>query len=245
MKPPRALLLDLDDTILAMGDPHGLWRAVCDEFAPRLPNGDGAPVCAAILERAAWYWSEAERHRWGRQNLKLARRQIVGSAFEAMGIAHSELSDEIADVFSHRREAELTPFPGALETLDRLRQRGLKMALVTNGSPVLQRPKIEKHDLARHFDAILIEGELGFGKPEEKVYRHALELLQVAPAETWMVGDNLEWEVAAPQRLGIVAVWVDWRGAGIPPGSDVKPNIIIRSIAELPALLRPDAAKAM
>jgi putative hydrolase of the HAD superfamily len=48
-----------------------------------------------------------------------------------------------------------------------------------------------------------------------------------------MVGDNLEWEVVAPQRLGIYAIWMDVHGEGLPAGSTIKPDRIIRSLTEL------------
>ena len=60
-----------------------------------------------------------------------------------------------------------------------------------------------------------------------------MQALGATPAETWMVGDNLEWEVVAPQRLGIFAIWHDHLGEGLPPGSNIRPDRIIRSIAEL------------
>jgi putative hydrolase of the HAD superfamily len=47
------------------------------------------------------------------------------------------------------------------------------------------------------------------------------------------VGDNLEWDVAAPQRLGIAGIWLDVAGAGLPPASLVHPDRIIRSLTEL------------
>ena len=75
--------------------------------------------------------------------------------------------------------------------------------MITNGSGEGQRAKIERFDLARHFDHFFIEGELGYGKPDRRVYLGAMAALGSEPAETWCVGDNLEWEVAAPQRLGI------------------------------------------
>jgi FMN phosphatase YigB (HAD superfamily) len=70
--------------------------------------------------------------------------------------------------------------------------------------------------LEHRFDHIQIEGEHGFGKPEERAYNHAMEVLGVAPHETWMVGDNLEWEIVAPQRLRIYAIWHDGYGVGLP-----------------------------
>jgi putative hydrolase of the HAD superfamily len=48
-----------------------------------------------------------------------------------------------------------------------------------------------------------------------------------------MVGDHLEWEVAAPQRLGIYAVWHDHLGDGLPAGTTVRPDRIIRNLSEL------------
>ena len=57
--------------------------------------------------------------------------------------------------------------------------------------------------------------------------------LGVAAHETWMVGDNLEWEIVAPQRLGIHAIWHDGYGTGLPEGCPVRPDRIIRTLPEL------------
>ncbi len=55
----------------------------------------------------------------------------------------------------------MVPLPGALETLARIRDRGIRLALITNGSAELQRGKIRRFDLERFFDASLVEGEFG------------------------------------------------------------------------------------
>ena len=69
--------------------------------------------------------------------------------------------------------------------------------------------------------------------PERCVYEHALSELQVDAGDAWMVGDNLEWEVKAPQELGMKGVWVDIEGRGVPEGAGVEPDKIVRTIAEL------------
>jgi putative hydrolase of the HAD superfamily len=89
------------------------------------------------------------------------------------------------------------------------------------------------HGLARFFDCILIEGEFGVGKPDPSVYRHVLEQLRLAPADCWMVGDNLEWDVAGAQAVGITGVWHDYAGAGLPSNTRVRPDRIIRTLTEL------------
>jgi len=50
-----------------------------------------------------------------------------------------------------------------------------------------------------------------------------------------MVGDHLEFDVGAPQRLGLTGVWMDRGGLGLPEGSTVRPHRIIRSLDELMA----------
>jgi putative hydrolase of the HAD superfamily len=48
-----------------------------------------------------------------------------------------------------------------------------------------------------------------------------------------MVGDNLEWEIVAPQRLSIYAIWHDGYGVGLPPASPIRPERIVRCLSEL------------
>jgi putative hydrolase of the HAD superfamily len=109
----------------------------------------------------------------------------------------------------------------------------VRLALLTNGGADWQRAKIAKFDLARHFDCILIEGECGFGKPDERIYRLALGALEAEPADAWMVGDNLEWDVAAAQRAGLRGIWIDPFGKGLPPTTTVRPDRVITRIADL------------
>jgi FMN phosphatase YigB (HAD superfamily) len=74
-----------------------------------------------------------------------------------------------------------------------------------------------------------------------------MEVLGVGPHETWIVGDNLEWEIVAPQRLGIYAIWYDGYGVGLPRNSAIRPDRIIRRLSELllyPSLWRPRTPSA-
>jgi putative hydrolase of the HAD superfamily len=236
---PRAILFDLDDTILsAYSRPELAWQAVTEEFAATFGPLGAATVAKAVLQHSAAFWSDASQHKHWRMRLAEARRRIVGTTFETLNREHGAAltagdADRVADRFNAYREEKMCPFPGACETVDELKRRGVLLALVTNGAAEAQRAKIARFDLAHRFLHIQIEGEHGFGKPEEQAYRHALQALGVRAEETWMVGDNLEWEVAAPQRLGIVGIWHDVVGDGVPAGSAVRPDRIIRSLTEL------------
>lgn len=228
---PRAILFDLDDTLLrAYANPEAVWAAVTEELGAHLHPYAPATVALAISTHANEFWADPERHRYWRQRLYESRREIVRRALPALP---PEIAELVADRFSERRDEEIRLHPGAHETLDALRSRGVLLGLVTNGAGEPQRAKLARFDLVRRFDHVQVEGEHGFGKPEERAYRHALVSLGVGPTETWMVGDNLEWEVAAPQRLGIHAIWFDGEGRGVPAASAVRPDRTIRRLGEL------------
>jgi putative hydrolase of the HAD superfamily len=231
---PRAVLLDLDDTILDdSGSVSSCWLEACHAHGSSMNGLDPAQVYEAIERVREWYWADPERHRVGRLDLAAARRDVVQIALREIEIDDSTLAQQIGDTYHDLRDRGLQPFADALDTVHWLRAGGCRLALLTNGSAQMQRSKINRFGLAELFDAILIEGELGFGKPDSRVYKRALEALGAAPGETWMVGDNLEWDVAEPQRQGIYGIWIDIRGRGLPPGSPTTPGRIIRRLSEL------------
>ena len=232
--PPRAMLVDLDDTIIDYRsgvDP--CWRLVCADEATQVPGLDADDLYDEIRRTRDWYWSDPERHHIGRADLIAASTGIVLQSLHKLGFDLPDLARDVAQSYREKREEMAALIPGAVETLRRFRGHGIALAMITNGSSAGQRAKIERFHLAPYFDRILIEGELGFGKPEREVYLKAMAALGSGPADTWCLGDNLEWEVAAPQKLGIYSIWVDPAGAGPPPGSGIEPDRIVASIAEL------------
>ena len=229
----KALLVDLDDTLLDYS--RGIdasWREACEAMcAPCGVDPWGLPEGIAAARR--WFWDESGRHREGRRDMLRAWAIIAARALEHRGAPNEALAQAIAEDYRARRRAAYCLLPGAVEALAELRRRGMPLALVTNGDSREQRFKIERFDLARYFDVIVVEGEFGAGKPEEAVYRHAMAELKAVAATTWMIGDHLEWDVGAPQRLGLTGVWVDGPGLGLPGGSAVTPHHIVRSFGEL------------
>jgi putative hydrolase of the HAD superfamily len=237
---PRAVLLDLDDTIIDDSSAtHSGWATACAEAVPSLGSLEAEALQASIFEVRDWYWSDAERHRLGRQDLRAAGAWIVGEALSRHGVADPPLAAAIANRYRDIRDESLCLFEGAIETLDHLRSRGATLALLTNGGAAGQRAKIERFGLAPYFDFICIEGEFGWGKPDERVYSAALTALGVAATDAWMAGDNIEWDVAAPMRLGLSGIWVDRHAAGLPSASSVNPDGAAGRTA--PLTVKPDA----
>lgn len=234
---PRAILFDLDDTLIrAYAQPEEAWTRLLKQFAAELEAHDDDAierVRVTAMDEARAFWSDrAAAAKW-RLDIPTARRLSVRRALARLDRADEALADRIADAFSEMRRNEYRLYPDAHATVDALRTAGVKLALVTNGAGETQRAKIERFDLGHRFDHIQIEGEFGQGKPELAVYRHALERLGVAASDAWMVGDNYEWEVVAPQQLGMCGIWYDPFEAGVPAHATARPTRIIKRLGEL------------
>ena len=234
---PQAILFDLDDTLIrAYAQPEEAWKRLLHHFAPHLDLHDDAAlerVRLAIMDEARAMWSDRSEAARMRLDIPAARRLSVRRGLARLGYRDETLADHIGDAFTELRRAEYRLYPDAHTTVDTLRQAGVKLALVTNGASAIQRDKIERFDLAHRFDHIQIEGEFGLGKPEPDVYRHALERLGCDACDAWMVGDNYEWEVVAPQKLGMCGIWYDPFEAGVPAAATAKPTRVIKRLAEL------------
>jgi len=236
----RGVLFDLDDTLVAFDAvTNQSWKEVCLEYGTSNPGLDPEALFIAIRKVSDWYWSDPERHRIGRNNMPPARRKIVREAFLTMDLPEAD-ADAMAERYSTVRLENMYLLPGAQPTLDLLLSRGYRLGLLTNGDGETQRYKIKRFDLAKYFKTILIEGEIGFGKPDVRMYRLALSALGLTPEQTYMVGDNLSWDVEAPQHLGIRGVWIDRKETGLPIGSTAAPHRVIRDISEVLSIISID-----
>ena len=233
------MLVDLDGTLLVGEEAaERCWRSICDRFLPLTRATDAQTLFEAIQKQRIWFWSHPDRDRQGRMREVDPNVEILTPVLLQLGVQDPALVRTMADAYATEREAATALIPGVMEAIHDFRKSGVLLAMVTNGDAQTQRRKIDRFDMAAHFDAVVVEGEFGVGKPDPRVFMHALRLLDARPSEAWMVGDNLEADVGGAQRLGIYGVWVRSSrtvhavGAG-PAPSSIRPDRIIGSVAEL------------
>lgn len=227
------VIFDLDDTLIDhTGAARSYWLTICQETAPGL-GADPVLLHAAVMDLRAWFWADLEHNRIGRANPIEASRQIVALAFERLGVGDTTQAALMAEAYQNRRRDLISIFPESAEVVEGLRTRGHRLAMITNGAAATQRERIERFDLARHFDYLLVEGEFGIGKPDERVYHHVLDHLGVTSSSGMMIGDDLERDIAGPQRIGMLGVWIDRAAAGLPTTTTIRPDRILRSLREL------------
>jgi len=231
MDRPHAVFFDMDDTLLdTSGRLEEAWSAALEGPASVLGTDTGL-LREAIRREAREFWKdEAAVGHW-RTDLVGARAHVVARALASM-----ELEGGLAREIAHAYEDELLPrialFPDALPTIEALRGAGMRLALLTNGPIDLQRSKVTRFDLARRFDLVIIEGEFGRGKPEPEVFAHAMERLEVAPGEAWMVGDNLYADIGGAKRAGLHAVWIHRDRLELTEGA-AMPDRVIGNLGQL------------
>ena len=231
---PEAIFFDMDDTLLFVTvTTESAWQQACDISLkePQPYRTDELLQHLNIIRD--WYWSDTERHRVGRLDLHRARTAIVKMALDKLGCGDEAAASRIAANYAEILDKTLDFFPDAEKILEALVKKKVKLALLTNGASDGQRAKINRFGLTRYFPICLIEGELGFGKPDRRFFERALEKLDVNPAQAWMVGDDLERDIAGAQSAGIFSIWHDYGKTGLPARARVKPDLIINSLSEL------------
>ena len=103
--------------------------------------------------------------------------------------------------------------PGVRSTLAALHERGIAVAILSNGWNPLQRRKAEQVGFR---GPILVSDEIGAQKPAARAFECLLQTLESDAPETWYVGDDPECDVAGAQAAGLQGIWLDWERKAYP-----------------------------
>lgn len=142
---------------------------------------------------------------------------------------------EVAEAFATERDhRNVESRPGALDALDALGE-AYDLGLVTNGSPEMQRQKLEGIGVADRFDVEVFAGYDAPRKPDPEPFRVALDALDADPSRAVYVGDSLDSDVAGAAAAGIDSVLVSADPADATDGS---PTPTYR-VADLRGLVPP------
>jgi putative hydrolase of the HAD superfamily len=152
--------------------------------------------------------------------LELVKHTFDGSLDEA---AVQKLFDRVYERFAVPDAWQV--FDDVRPTLDVLRGRGLKLAVISNWDERL-RPLMARLELSGYFEPTVISVEVGFAKPSRQIFERAVSLLGVPPGSIVHVGDSLAEDVAGATAAGLRGILIDRTGARSEGAS-------IRTLAEL------------
>ena len=141
----------------------------------------------------------------------------------------------MADTFVWGLGAHGELYDGAREVLEALAGTA-RLALVTNGLSEVQRARLDRLDLDRYFDAVIISSEVGVTKPRREIFELAFDALgSPPPATALMVGDSLSSDMRGGREFGIATCWFNQHG--LAAGADDIVTHEIRTLGELPTLV--------
>jgi putative hydrolase of the HAD superfamily len=142
------------------------------------------------------------------------RSEAWRATLAELGIDDPLLADQLSDAY-RQAQVHAHPLMAGAEALVRSLAGRYPLGLLTNGPSDIQRLKLARTGLADCFDAVVVSGELGIGKPDPAVFREVLERLGAEPDSAVMVGDSWERDIVGAVGVGMSAVWVS-RGRDVP-----------------------------
>jgi putative hydrolase of the HAD superfamily len=163
------------------------------------------------------------------------RRAVWRTAMEQVaGHPIHKVADRLAERFRTERRGAYELARDAGQVLATLQQLGMKLGIVTNGPPDLQREKLERTRLVAIVHAVVISGEVGVGKPDRRVFNLALDLLGVPAAEAVMVGDSIERDIEGAAAAGVAAVHLKSAKALAKTGPHA---VVVHDLADVPSAI--------
>jgi 2-haloacid dehalogenase len=216
---------------------------VFDAYGTLFDPSSAARACADVLGDKAAPLAALWRHKQFQYSWLLTVQgryadfaEVTG---EALDFALATFKIDSPDLRGRLMKLYLTldVFPEVREALSRLKDAGLRLAILSNGTPAMLDAMIANGKLDGFFDAVLSVDELGVYKPDRKVYQQALDRLGLpAPAIAFVSSNG--WDAYAASAFGMKVVWCN--RAGQPPERlPGAPDRVARSLAELPELIRP------
>ena len=232
------VLFDLDDTLFA----HR--RAVSSGVIDHLRAiGHPIPAASAAAELARWHaLEERHYHRYlsGEVDFLAQRRARARDFVEPYGIT---LADDTAanawfDAYLVEYQRAWTLHDDALPCLEALAPR--RFGVITNGELTFQAEKVEVSGLGPYLERIIASGELGYTKPDPRIFEYACAQFDVSVNVALYVGDRLHTDAIGAASAGLTGVWIDRPGTASADellAARMAGVSVIRSLDELPALV--------
>lgn len=152
-------------------------------------------------------------------------------SLEALKIEDVGLRDELMTLY-----LKLDAYPDAAAALQAVRAKGKRTAILSNGSPSMLDSAVRAAGLEKSFDMVLSVEDVGIYKPSRRVYRHAMQKLQIQDAPSICFVSANSWDAQAAAQFGFQVVRLA-RSGGQDDRIPGKVAATIPSLSELAALL--------
>ena len=219
----------------------GIRACVFDAYGTLFDVGSAANRCRDVLgdklERFNLLWREKQlQYTWLRASqgrhadFWLVTQDALDFTMESLGVTDPALRERLMNLY-----LTLEPFPEVPATLERLKAAGLKIAILSNGSPRMLDAAAEASNIGHLLDEVFSVEEVGVYKPHPDVYRLAVDRLGLPPIAIAFSSSN-GWDAYAASAFGLRVVWCNRYGQK-PERLPGRPDRLITSLEAFPALV--------
>jgi len=136
-------------------------------------------------------------------------------------------------IYDNEKIAAIKPYPHVAETLSALRDRGLKLGVVTDAHNGNALKRLKKAGLEGFFDAIITMDMHGKAKPSPEPFLLAMKKLGVTASESMLVGDSIRRDIVPAKALGMLAVHAVYGDRNFHEGEREGADFVIHGIGEV------------
>jgi 2-haloacid dehalogenase len=182
-------------------------RSAVVRLAPRL-DGKADRVAQVWRQKQLEYsWTHSLRDIY--RGFDVLVREALDYALAVEGVGDAGLAEALMAGF-----ATLAPYEDAATTLQQLKQRDLRLGILSNGTPAMLKALLAGHALAADLDPVVSVEAAGIFKPSARVYQLGVDALRLKPEQIGFISGNA-WDAAGAAGFGFRAFWIN-RG-GQPP----------------------------
>lgn len=229
--PKKVILIDLDNTLTdTEGNSRTAMRLMYEELglSAKFPPFDAFWSVYSSCNDKLW-----ARYRDGNLSRERLNELRFSWPMSLMGVEDSELTDRVCEVFYKYFLPMTGTVPGAYELLDYLRPK-YRLAVLSNGTKSSQIVKMRNFRFEPYFEKVYLSDDIGYPKPDVRIFQYALNDMGVCPEDVLMIGDDFEGDIVGAANAGIEQVWLHPAGWN---GERPVPSLTIRTLAELHSVL--------
>lgn len=227
------LVFDIDDTLYDLMEPF--QKAYEKLLAPRTEmSGE-----EMFLKSRVYSDIVLEQEKEGKVRPEDSFYLRMKMTCQDAGIALTREEGRAFEEEYRHHQKHIRIFECAREVLDECKEKGIPVAVLTNGSRSGQQRKADSLGLQEWIEnnRIFISGSIGYQKPDVKAFQYIEEKLAFRPEETWYVGDTYEADIIGASAAGWHTVWMNHRNRVCPEGIS-RADAEVKEKEQLPELLR-------
>ncbi|MBA2690964.1 MAG: haloacid dehalogenase type II [Rubrobacter sp.] len=162
------------------------------------------------------------------ENFGVCTKQALGFAAESFGVSLSE-DDEAALIGEYQN---LRAFPDVAPGLEKMKERGHRLAAFSNGVEATARTLFENAGILSHLDEIVSVDDIGTFKPDPAVYEYLAKRFERDIEDVWLVSSN-PFDVIGAKAIGMNAAWIKRSGDAVLDPWGFEPDFVASDLEDL------------